>query len=241
MKVLLLFAAALLIVVTVRSQNPQKLPMTSRNSQERLPNVQDSVQDIRERLVQLALQNPAVEIDDRNILAAKYGVAKAKVGLLNQIQVQGNVNEFNLMQNNPYANFYPKYNIGVVVPLGLFSTHSADVNIARQNYAIEIAQKNDHFRILKEAVLSKYEDYLMDKQLVDLQRQLTEDIHSDFLKAEEDYANARIKIDDYNRAYREYNLQTTKLITLQRNVNVDVLEIERYIGVKLDDVLRNHR
>jgi len=241
MKVLILFLSSMLIFGTVLAQNPQRLPVTSRNSQERLPNVQDTVRDIRERLVQLALQNPSVEIDDRNILMAKYGVKKAKAGILNQISVQGNLNEFSIMQNNPYANLYPKYNVGVVVPLGLFSTHAQDVNIARQNFNISIAQKNDHFQALKEAVLTKYEDYLMDKQLVDLQRQLSEDIHADFLKAEQDYANAKIKIDDYNRAYREDNLQSTKLITLQRNLNVDILEIERYIGVKFEDVLRNYR
>jgi outer membrane protein TolC len=241
MKVVILSLAAVLTFATVRSQNTQNRPSTSRNSQERVPNAQDSPVDIRERLVQLAMQNPGVEIDDRNILVAQYGIKRAKTNILNQVSLQGNLNEFSISQNNPYANLYPKYNIGVVVPLGLFSTRSADVNIARQNYNITIAQKNDHYRVLKEAVLTKYEDYLMDKQLVDLQRQLSEDVHSDFLKAEQDYANAKIKIDDYNRAYREYNLQNTKLITLQRNLNVDILEIERYIGVKLEDVLRDYK
>src|ERR1700743_1891183 len=122
MKVFILSLAVVLMVSTVQAQNTQNRPSTSRNSQERVPTMPDTAGDIRDRLIQLAIQNPSVEIDDRNILVAEYGVKKAKTNILNQISLQGNLNEFSINQNNPYANLYPKYNVGVVVPLGLFTT-----------------------------------------------------------------------------------------------------------------------
>jgi outer membrane protein TolC len=241
MKAIILSFAAMILCRSVFSQNPPNRPSTSKNSSAPFPYNPDSATDIRERLVQLAWQNPSAEVDDHNTAIAVFGLKKARSNILNQISVQGNLNEFSISKSSPYGNLYPKYNVGVNVPLGLFTTRSHDVDIARESVGVAISQKNDHYRTLKAAVLSKYEDYLMDKQLVDLQRQLAEDVHSDFLKAEQDYASARIKVDEYNRAYREYNLENTKLITLQRNLNVDVLEIEKYIGVKFDDVLNTYR
>jgi hypothetical protein len=90
-------------------------------------------------------------------------------------------------------------------------------------------------------VLTRFEDYQMAKELLRSQIQLYEDVHATFLTAEKDYADAKIKVDEYNRAYRDDNTENTKIVVLQRNLNVAVLELERYIGVKLEDVLNNYR
>jgi outer membrane protein TolC len=197
--------------------------------------------DLREKLVQLAMQNPTVEIDDRNILISQYGVKKAKATIWNQIMIQGNLNEYSIQPNNTYGNLYPKYNFGASLPLGLFTTHNQDVRIARQTVNINQATKLDHYRVLREAVLTRFEDYLMAKDLLNSEKQLYEDIHTAYLKSEKDYADAKIKVEEYDRAYREDNQENAKVIVLQRDLNVAVLELERYIGVKLDDVLANYR
>ena len=126
----------------------------------------------------------------------------------------------------------------MTIPFGLLTKRSKDIDIARENIGISIAQKNEHYRILKAVVLAKYEDYLMERELLKSQIELYEDVHSTFLKIEQDYASAKIKVEEYNRAYRDDNTENTRVIILQRDLNVAVLELERYIGVKLEDVLK---
>jgi outer membrane protein TolC len=201
--------------------------------------------NIRERLVQLAIQNPSMEIEDRNVAAAAYGVRKAKTNALNQISVQGNLNEFSITHNAQAsatgANLYPRYNIGFVLPLGLLTTRAQDIHIAREQLAVAEAQRNEHYRVLREAVLSKYEDYLMAVDLLNLERQVTEDAYARYGKIEKGFAEGRITDEEYTTAYRNYNTEQAKQRTLERNLRVTTIEMERYIGVKLEDVLRDYR
>lgn len=222
--------------VNAMSQNPPAVNQKRVNQAAR----QDSLynQNIREKLVQLAMQNPSVEIDDRTLTIAYLGLGKAKTNILNNIGFAANLNEFSIQKNNTLGTYYPRYNFGVTIPFGLLTTRSKDIDIARENIGISIAQKNEHYRILKAVVLAKYEDYLMERELLKSQIELYEDVHSTFLKIEQDYASAKIKVEEYNRAYRDDNTENTRVIILQRDLNVAVLELERYIGVKLEDVLK---
>jgi outer membrane protein TolC len=236
MKFFLLFTIVSMSWVSAMSQNPPAANQKRVNQAAR----QDSLynQNIREKLVQLAMQNPSVEIDDRTLTIAYLGLGKAKTNILNQIGFAANLNEFSIQKNNTLGTYYPRYNFGVTLPFGLLTTRSKDIDIARENIGISIAQKNEHYRILKAVVLAKYEDYLMEKELLKSQIELYEDVHSTFLKIEQDYASAKIKVEEYNRAYRDDNTENTRVIILQRDLNVAVLELERYIGVKLEDVLK---
>src|SRR5690348_9628791 len=84
--------------------------------------------DIREKLVQLALQNPDLEAVDHQVKEARYEVKLAKTSWLNNIRLAGNVNEFTIKSrtgavntaNGRYYPFYPIYNVGVTLPLGSF-------------------------------------------------------------------------------------------------------------------------
>jgi outer membrane protein TolC len=235
----LLYVIAMSCCVTAFSQTTP--PGNRTKTPEALFRIDSLRQDIRERLVQLAMQNPSIEVDDRNVNVAAYGVKRAKSNILNQIALQGNVNEFSIVKNSTAANLYPKYNIGFILPLGTFATRSQDIHIARENLSIAVAQRSDHYRILRETVLSKYEDYLMAVDLLNFQRQLVEDVYTHYLKMEKSFAEAKITEEEYTSSYRNYNTEQAKQRTMERNLKVAVLEIERYIGVKLEDVLKEYR
>ena len=76
------------------------------------------MRDVRERLVQLALQNPLYEIADHDVTIAEYNIRLAKTSWLSSISIAGNLNEFSIdpkaAGNNSY--FYPRYNFGVSIP-----------------------------------------------------------------------------------------------------------------------------
>jgi hypothetical protein len=59
--------------------------------------------------------------------------------------------------------------------MDLFSAKKNDVKIARENLLIAEAEKNQRYRIIRAEVLTGYEDYLMYKELLDIQARITQD------------------------------------------------------------------
>jgi outer membrane protein TolC len=209
-----------------------------------IPNTADTnrVMDIRERLVQLALQNPDYEIADRQLAVANYQLRKAKNSILSKAAVSLNGNEYTFkLKSIPGDNnnlLFPLFNIGVSVPFDIFSSRKNEVAIAKENLGAAEAQKNQRFREIKAAVLSKYEDYLMYKQKLEYESQIAQDAEAIFLQAEKDFSDGIIKQEDYNKAYRDRTEEKTKLAEIVRNFNVVKIEIEKMIGVPLDELLQ---
>jgi outer membrane protein TolC len=204
----------------------------------------DKITDIREKLVQLALQNPTYEIVDRKVNLAQYQVKKAKGSWLSPLAVQGNLNEFafkgattgpNGVVTNP-STFYPKYNIGASLSFDMFSAKKNDVKTAKENLSIAQAEKNQRFREIKAEVLTKYEDYLLCQERLDFQSQVTQDARTAYLAAEKDFQEGAIKQEEYNKSYRGYTDEKLRQFEYQRNYNVIKLELEKMIGISMDDL-----
>ncbi len=212
------------------------------------PATADKVFDIREKLVQLAMQNPNYEIADRKVAIAAYQVKKAKGSWLSIVGVQGNINEFSLkggttdpvtgIKTPSPGSFYPKYNIGASIPFDMFSAKKNDVRIAKENLSIAEAEKNQRFREIKAQVLTKYEDYLLCQQRLDGQSQVTQDARTAYLAAEKDFQEGAIKQEEYNKSYRSYTDEKIKQAEYIRNYNVIKLELESMIGISMDDLLK---
>ena len=208
---------------------------------------QPAVIDIREKLVELALQNPTYEVADRKVAIANYQVKKAKGSWLSTVAIQGNLNEFAFkgsttntatgISTNP-STFYPKYNFGVNLPFNLISDRKNEVKIAKENLSIAQAEKNQHFREIKALVLTKYEDYLLCQQKLDLQIQVTQDARTAYLAAEKDFQEGAIKQEEYNKSYRGFTDEKIKQAEYLRNFNVIKLEMEAMIGVSMDDLIK---
>ncbi|MBC7902177.1 MAG: TolC family protein, partial [Gemmatimonadaceae bacterium] len=198
------------------------------------------VVNIREKLVELAMQNPEYEIADRRIAIAHYQLAKAKGAWLGQVIFQANFNEYSIKPSGSTlgaANLFPRYNVGISLPLDLVTNKGNEVKIARQNLGMMQAEKNQRFRTIKGDVLKKYEAYLLHKQKLDLQSQSTLDAYSVFLGAEKDYSDGIIKQEDYNKATKDYNDEKAKQLELIYNFNVAKIELEIVIGVPLETVI----
>jgi outer membrane protein TolC len=218
----------------------QVKPPANPNSTYRLNSDTGRMSDVRERLVQLALQNPLYEIADHNVTVAEYNIRLAKSSWLAQIQVAGNLNEFSI---DPQASqgasvYYPKYNFGIVIPLDIFARSANNTKIAYEKYAIAQAERNDRFRMIKADILTRYEDYLLAREKLEFQYQITKDAFEAYTKAEQDFKNNTIKIEDLNLFNSKYIDEQIRRYQLQRDYNVSKIEIERLIGLKLEDVIQ---
>src|SRR5450432_838432 len=198
--------------------------------------------DIREKLVQLAMQNPAYEMVDHASLAASYQIKIAKSGYLGLLSAQGNINEFTITkptyQGTTVPYYYPRYNLALNIPFDIFTRTPNTVKIAQENYLMTAAAKNQKFREIKADVLTKYENYLLARQLVELQGKITQSEYATLKRAESDFSENLIKLEDVDRTQKSYITEQVKSLTLQRDLNLTKIELEKVIGVRIEDVER---
>src|SRR5215471_18236109 len=200
------------------------------------------VTDIREKLVQMALQNPNFEIADRKVGVADYSLRKAKGGWLNLFQASGNLNELSLKQttntvNGVPVNLYPRYNFSLTLPFDFFSAKSNDVKIARENLYIAEAEKNERYRTIRKEVLSKYEDYIMYREKLELQTRITQSEYTEYKLAEKDFEDNLITAAIFKKAEDAYLNQEMLKAQAQRDFNVVKIELEQMIGISIDEVI----
>ena len=203
--------------------------------------------DIREKLVQLALQNPNYEIADRKVVIAEKNLSKAKGSWLGALSASGNLNELSLKNMNQSSNpnipgangglFFPRYNFALTLPFDFFSAKSNDVKVARENVYIAEAEKNERYRTIRRDVLSRYEDFLMHKEKLELQTRITQGEYTEYKLAEKDFADGTISAEAFKKAETTYYNQQMTKVESQRNFNVAKYELEMLIGVSIDDVL----
>jgi outer membrane protein TolC len=201
------------------------------------------ITDIREKLVQLAMQNPTYEMVDHQSLAASYQIKVAKSAYLGLLSAQANINEFTISQRKDVngvviPNYYPIYNLALNIPFDIFTRTTNNVKIAKENYYMTLAAKNQKFREIKADVLTKYENYLLARQLVELQSRITQGEYATLKRAESDFAENLIKLDDVEKAQKSYINEQVKSLTLQKDLNLSKIEIEKVIGVRIEDVER---
>jgi outer membrane protein TolC len=200
--------------------------------------IMSRVGDVRQKLVDLALQNPDNEIADLNIQAAGYQLKSAKWAWLNAITIAGNLNEYSIQpQYAQFALLYPKYNFGILLPLGSLGTRAMDVKLARAKLGIQQATKESLYRDIRTQTLTKYEDYVMYRQLYTLQGQRTDDANTNLGESQKKFSNGEIPIEDYNEASRLYNVELVKKITAFHDMEVARYALEKMIGTDLETVL----
>ena len=133
-----------------------------------------SEDEIKEKLMALALNNAQVKAVDANITIAEIARKKANSSLLSSVNVGGNINEF-VISNPQLAVFTPKYNLGLSIPLDIFAKSKAEKKTADQTILINKAQKEQIENFLKAKVLTQYENYKETKAQVEFQKISMED------------------------------------------------------------------
>lgn len=199
----------------------------------------DNEQEIKNRLVKLALNNPVFTADDATIEIAVLNRKKANASWLSSITLGGNINEF-VVNNSPTANFYPKYNFGVLVPLDIYSRNKNERKVGDQNIIIANAEKQQRMNEIKAETLIRYENYKEQKELVNLEKVSVDNNYSDYKAAQNNYADGTVTVDVLNKVYQGYVLEQFKLVTLKKQLNVAIIQLEEIIGVPLSKALPNN-
>lgn len=211
----------------------------------RLPADPPNVVRFKQKLVELALQNPDVKQYDERKDIAKYDTRIAKAQWANHFVASGNLNEFTIKGQddndiNANQNFYPRYNFGVSIPLGHFLTIPNEVKKAKAAGKLAQKQKESEILIIKAKVLQAYEDYAANKKLVELHLPILEDALLNYNQVEEKFraGDNTVPIDVYKEAYRQYNNEMVQKVELERNLRQSKLVLEGIVGMTLEEVMR---
>ena len=197
---------------------------------------------VKQKLIELALKNPVMNQSDAMIGGAKYELKGEKTEWLNVIMLSGNINEF-VINNQTIggiqaSNLYPKYNVGVNIPMGIFTKQ--EKNVAKEKVKLYEAQKESQKRLIVKEVLVAYEDYKEKKELLELQKQITEGQQSTYRQKQTDYASGEVtNIADVNKEYELWISQRSTQRTKEKELIIAELELEAIIGVKLSEVFNS--
>ena len=191
---------------------------------------QDSL--IKIKLVRLASNNPVLVVADASIRIAETEFDRAKYSWLGSVSAGANINEF-VINNSPAASFFPKYNLGITIPLNIISKTKSEKKIATQNIIINTENKKERLRVMKTLVLSLYEEYKEKRELLRLQKIGMDDDYQAYLAAQKNYADGSIELDEMNRIYKSYVNEQGKLITKEKELNIAVIQIEELINMPL--------
>lgn len=193
------------------------------------------------KLVELALSNPQVTQFDIQREINKYDTRIAKAEWLNRLTVAGNLNEFTLKSNSGSGNqnFYPRYNFGLLLPVGQLIAIPNTVKRAKANGRLVDQQKDAVELQIKGQVLRMYEQYLADKELFKLHKVVMDEVQASFILTEQKFGqnDAGVSLDAYTAASRAYNEEKIKHILLDRDMRQSKIDLEAIVGVKLEEVL----
>lgn len=241
----LMLIFAIFSVGSIHAQSLSKMPDSVRKTVDEFNGVGQVVKNpvvlsddaIKEKLVKLALKNnPEILAADANIRIAEIARKKANSSMLSSVNLGANANEF-VINNSPAANFFPKYNIGVSIPLDLFAKNKAEKKTANEFITINTLQKENIEKNIRAKVLILYENYKETKDILQLQKMGMEDDVAAYEKAQQDYAENIITLEDVSKAYKASVNEKSILATKQKDFNIAVIELESFIGMPLSKAL----
>lgn len=201
-----------------------------------------SQQAIKDKLVELALNNPAIRIRNHEREKFVSELKKTNSNWLNYITASVNLNEITLKLKdfddlNRTQLYYPLWNVGVNVPLGSLFGKAHDVKIARRNVDIATEQQEVARRQITALVLTKYQDYVLTKEQLAIQTELTDEDQAAFDQAEAKFASGGVTYEQYSLISKKYNDGRVRKLSLERDLIVVQLELEEIIGQKLETVV----
>ncbi|MFY0255800.1 TolC family protein [Chitinophaga sp. 30R24] len=229
----------LLAVCTGAATNVQAQTQADTSIILKLPADVFTVSRLKEKLVELAMNNPSIKVLDTKKEITHYDENRAKAGWLNMLTAAGNLNEFTIKGNSNNSTLYPRYNFGIMVPIGNLISIPNEVKAAKANGRAIDQQKEGEKLALKVMVLRAYEDYAANKQLYELQLPLLEDAYNHYKQTEQKFSNGdqNVAVEGLNDAYRIYNAEMVRKVNLERDVKQSKISLEGIIGTTLEEVL----
>lgn len=203
--------------------------------------------DFAEKLVQLAWQNnPLNDILRREVTISEYAVKRNRAEWWDIIHLQGNLNEFTV---NKYllnkddkadraqrADFYPLYNIRANISLGMFVRIPYNARINKEQVAIAESNLDARKLEIRNQVMKTYNEYILKEKIYKIQAQVFSDVENAHKLLEQKFKNGETSFEAYSASQGNYSRASIILLTAETDYKNIKLDLEKLIGVALEDV-----
>lgn len=203
----------------------------------------DREDSIIEKLVGMALNGPLIKKTENLAVSSEYIYKKSKTMWLNNITAIGNLNEFSINPGSAPINGlgqstqYPRYNVGIVVPLGIFINNPKQTKSDYYQYQAAVEQVNIEKQNIRLQVITLYEDYQLNKGLQELQEEIMNDYEVIHKKNEEKFQNGQLSLESYNASNNVHNGAKIRQATLLRDGEVLKARLSIMIGMDFQQAL----
>ena len=191
---------------------------------------------IKSKLIKLALKNAQIVAAEASISIAEIARKKANSSLLSSVNVGANMNEF-VINNSPAASFFPKYNFGLSISLDAFAKNKAEKKTADQLIIFNESQKEQLENNIRARLLIQYELYIEKKELLQLQKIAMEEELAAYSKAQFDFKNDDITMEELNKLYKATITERAILASKEKELNIAIIQLEEMIGMSLEKAL----
>lgn len=200
---------------------------------------QISAISFEERLVQLAWRNhPSNKVVTQKVEFAQSLRAKARWSWLDNIFVEGNYNEFTGKDevDDMARAFYPRYNVGVRLPLSIFVQAPLSAQAANDQVLISEYDVNAKKLEVRESVLLSVEKLKERFKIIKLRERIQEDYFLMLQSAEKKFKAGEITLENYRATSQAYYMKEEEIIQARSFFNQQRIGLEAMIGVELKDV-----
>jgi len=229
-RIYLFILAAIPVVASGQSIDYNKIIVTE----------QVTAVSFEERLVQMAWRNhPSNKVEMQQVEQAQTLRSKARWSWLDNIYVEGNYNEFTGkegVEGDMARAFYPRYNVGVRLPLSTFVQTPLSAQAANDNVIISEYNVNAKKLSVRENVMLAVERLKEKFKVVKLRERIQEDYFLMFQNAEKKFKAGEMTIESYRTTSQAYYLKEEEIIQARSLFNQQRIELEAMIGVELKDV-----
>lgn len=200
---------------------------------------QVSAISFEERLVQMAWRNnPSNKVAMQKVEQAQTLRSKARWSWLDNIYVEGNYNEFTGKDEIDALarSFYPRYNIGVRLPLGTFVQTPLSAQAANDQVLMSEFNVNSKKLEVREGVMLAVERLKERFKIVKLRERIQEDYFLMFQSTEKKFKAGEVTLESYRQTSQAYYQKEEEIIQARSLFNQQRIELEAMIGVELKDV-----
>jgi outer membrane protein TolC len=210
--------------------------------------------DFREFLVQLAwLNSPDGAVAREEVLIAQHKAKTVRKEWMRDLQATFNLNEGNLrgggstivrdsngniITETTSGNvFFPRYNFGV--NLNLYSALTQkDKNQISQREILVAEHKVDQRKLaIRAETLTRYEQYLLYKQVLQVRRQVEQDTRSTYVLVEQQYRTDEKTFEDFTTASSNYFQSQEARMRAEIDLTQALYRVEEVIGLRWDQVV----
>ncbi|MBL7856243.1 MAG: TolC family protein [Cyclobacteriaceae bacterium] len=196
---------------------------------------------IEERLVQLAWNNnPENSIAEKKVELSRLDLKAANFRFLDIVRISSNINEFVLNPSqdvNNRADFYPLYNIGLSLPLSMFSDNP--INVKKSKVSLSIAQDQVKAQMLRvrSETLRLYTLYVLAEEKLRVQQDAEQNSYANVRLVEENFKKGVESLLSYNSTLERYTNHKLRRMDAEVEVRLAKIRIEEVIGVPLETVI----